>query len=71
MPERSIMIEKTEYNPTTHTGVDAVDCKAIHGAIQRGEKLDIDRYGHICDSSHRWIADGKERERHECTLYGD
>ena len=71
MPERSIMIEKTEYNHITHIGVDADDRKAIHLALQSGERLTIDRYGHIYDNRGTWIADGKEREKHECTLYGD
>lgn len=71
MPERRKMTEKTEYNPTTHTGVDTIDRKAIHLALQSGERLTIDRYGHIYDNRGTWIADGKEREKHECTLYGN
>lgn len=50
MPERRKMTEKTEYNPTTHTGVDTIDRKAIHLALQSGERLTIDRYGHIYDN---------------------
>lgn len=55
------MIEKIPYNSKTHTGVTSVDCKAIHLAIQQGEKLYIDSEGHIYDSRKVCIAMGKER----------
>ena len=42
-------------------GVDNVDCKLIFMAIKNGEKLTIDRYGHVYDSSNRWIADAMKR----------
>ena len=42
-------------------GVDDVDRKSIFMAIHNGEKLTIDRYGHVYDSSKRWIADAMKR----------
>ena len=42
-------------------GVDDIDRKLIFIAIQNGEKLTIDRYGHVYDSSKRWIADAMKR----------
>lgn len=42
-------------------GVDDVDRKLIFMAIQNGEKLTIDKYGHVYNSSELWIADGMKR----------
>lgn len=42
-------------------GVDDVDRKSIFMAIQNGEKLTIDNYGHVYDSLGRWIADAMKR----------
>ena len=42
-------------------GVDVVDRKSIFMAIENGEKLTIDRYGHVYDSSKLWIADYMKR----------
>lgn len=55
------MIEKIPYNSKTYMGVTPVDCKAIHLAIQQGEKLSIDPAGNIYDSRRVCIAMGKER----------
>lgn len=52
---------KEDFNPAVYRGVDKTDIKAIHLALQNGEKLTIDKYGHIKDSSGRWIADGMKR----------
>ena len=59
------MIEKIPYNSKTHTGVTPIDCKAIHLAMQQGEKLFIDLKGHIYDSRRVCIANGKERVPNE------
>ena len=50
------------YDNADYMGVDDVDRKSIFMAIQNGEKLTIDRYGHVYDSSNRWIADAMKRE---------
>ena len=42
-------------------GVDNVDRKSIFMAIQNGEKLTIDKYRHVYNSSKRWIADAMKR----------
>jgi len=42
-------------------GVDDVDRKSIFMAIQNGERLTIDRYGHVYNNSKRWIADAMKR----------
>ncbi|MCM1059893.1 MAG: hypothetical protein NC452_06330 [Eubacterium sp.] len=59
------MIEKIPYNSKTHTGVTPIDCKAIHLAIQQGERLFIDPAGHIYDSRKTVIAMEKERVSNE------
>lgn len=59
------MIEKIPYNSKTHTGVTPIDCKAIHLAMQQGERLLIDPAGHIYDSRKTVIAKGKERVPNE------
>ncbi len=58
------MIKDTtkQYDNSNYMGVDNVDRKLIFMAIQNGEKLTIDRYGHVYDSSKRWIADAMKRE---------
>lgn len=56
-------LQITDYNPVAYRGVDRTDAKIIHLALQNGEKLTIDRYGHIYDSHGRWIADGMRREK--------
>ena len=53
---------KQVYDNSNYMGVDDVDRKSIFMAIQNGEKLTIDRYGHVYDSSNRWIADAMQRE---------
>lgn len=55
-------IIRQDFNPSKYKGVDKADIKAIHLALQNGEKLTIDRYGHVYDTSGRWIADGMQRE---------
>ena len=57
------MIKDTtkQYDNSNYMGVDNVDRKSIFMAIQNGEKLTIDRYGHVYDSSKRWIADAMKR----------
>lgn len=50
--------KKYEYNNETHKGVDTADELAIVLALRKGEKLVIDRNGHIYDTTGRWIADG-------------
>ena len=52
---------KQIYNNSALMGVDNIDRKLIFMAIQNGEKLTIDRYGHVYDSSKRWIADAMKR----------
>ncbi len=52
---------RKEFDAAKYIGVDGADIKAIHMALQNGEKLTIDRYGHIFNSDGRWIADGKAR----------
>lgn len=59
------MIEKIPYNSKTHTGVTPIDCKAIHLAMQQGERLLIDPVGNIYDSRKTVIAKGKERVQNE------
>ncbi|MDE6133640.1 MAG: hypothetical protein K2G04_09770 [Oscillospiraceae bacterium] len=59
------MLEKIPYNSKTHTGVTPVDCKAIHLAMQQGEKLSIDPAGNIYDSRRVCIAKGKERVQND------
>jgi len=54
---------REEYDTKIFVGVDDVDIKAIHLALNNGEKLVIDRNGHIYDTTGRWIADGKHREK--------
>lgn len=54
---------REEFDTKIFVGVDDVDIKAIHLALNNGEKLVIDRNGHIYDSTGRWIADGKHREK--------
>ena len=53
--------KKYEYDNKTHKGVDSVDELAITLALRKGEKLVIDRNGHIYDSMGRWIADGMRK----------
>ena len=55
------------YDNAGYIGVDDIDRKLIFMAIQNGEKLTIDRYGHVYDSSKRWIADAMKRQRN-CEL---
>lgn len=55
------MFERYDYNNRTHTGATPEDCKEIHLALSKGEKLTIDPEGHIRDTTGRWIADGIER----------
>ena len=55
-------IIRKDYDPSKYRGVDNADIKAIHLALQNGESLTIDRYGHIYDTTGRWIADGMQRE---------
>ena len=55
-------IIKEEFDAAIYKGVDRTDIKAIHLAMQNGEKLTIDRYGHIYTADGRWIADGMRRE---------
>ena len=52
---------REEFDTKIFVGVDDVDIKAIHLALNNGEKLVIDRNGHIYDSTGRWIAAGKHR----------
>ncbi len=33
------------------------DTKIIYQAVQKGEKLMVDRYGHVYTSDGRWIAE--------------
>ncbi len=54
-------IIRNEFDASKYRGVDKADIKAIHLALQNGEKLTIDRCGHIYTADGRWIADGMER----------
>ena len=49
--------KRYDYDNETHKGVDSADELAIILALRNGEKLVIDRNGHIYDSAGRWIAD--------------
>ena len=60
---------KEEYDTKIFVGVDDVDIKAIHIALNNGEKLVIDRNGHIYNETGRWIADGMERSGQRITKY--
>jgi hypothetical protein len=53
--------KRYDYDKETRKGVDSADKLAIILALSKGEKLVIDRNGHIYDSTGRWIADGMER----------
>ena len=53
--------KRYDYDNETHKGVDSADKLAIILALRKGEKLVIDRNGHIYDSAGRWIADGMMR----------
>ncbi len=33
------------------------DTKIIYQAVQKGEKLTVDRYGHVYTSDGRWIVE--------------
>ncbi len=55
-------IIREEFDASKYRGVDKADIKAIHLALQNGEKLTIDRYGHIYTADGRWIADGLLRK---------
>lgn len=50
------------FNNAEMRGVDRVDILCIHAALQRGETLSIDKFGHIYNNYGRWIADGMRRE---------
>lgn len=52
----------SDFDASKYKGADKSDVKAIYLAIQNGEKLTIDKSGHIYDSTGRWIADGIKRE---------
>lgn len=54
-------IIREDFDASKYRGVDKADIKAIHFALQNGEKLTIDRYGHIYTADGRWIADGMQR----------
>ena len=54
-------IIREDFDASKYRGVDKADIKAIHLALQNGEKLTIDRCGHIFTADDRWIADGMER----------
>ena len=53
--------KRYDYDNETHRGVDYTDKMAILLALRKGEKLVIDRNGHIYDSTGRWIADGMKK----------
>ncbi|MBO6302095.1 MAG: hypothetical protein J6N15_06625 [Ruminiclostridium sp.] len=52
--------DRKDFNPMTHMGVCAEDCKMISLALSQKKTLTIDSEGHIYDNTGRWIADGKE-----------
>lgn len=53
--------KRYDYDNETHKGVDSADELAIILALRKGEKLMIDRNGHIYDDTGRWIADGMRK----------
>ena len=53
--------DRNDFNPLTHMGVCAEDCKMISLALSQKKTLTIDSEGHSYDNTGRWIADGKER----------
>lgn len=52
---------RADYCPKTYKGVDNDDEINIQNALANGEKLMIDKYGHIYDTNGRYIADGMRR----------
>ena len=59
-----MLFDRKDFDPVTHTGVCAEDCKMIMLALSQKKTLRIDSEGHIYDNTGRWIADGKERGCH-------
>ena len=57
------MIKDTtkQYDNSNCMGVDDIDRKLIFMAIQKGERLTIDKCGNVYDSSERWTADAMKR----------
>ncbi len=48
---------KQPYDETVMKGALPEDTKIIYQAVQNGEKLTVDRYGHVYTSDGRWIAE--------------
>ena len=48
---------KQPYDGVTMRGALPEDTKIIYQAVQKGEKLTVDRYGHVYTSDGRWIAE--------------
>ncbi len=48
---------KQPYDGVTMRGALPEDTKIIYQAVQNGEKLTVDRYGHVYTSDGRWIAE--------------
>ena len=48
---------KQPYDGVTMKGAQPEDIKIIYQAVQNGEKLTVDRYGHVYTSDCRWIAE--------------
>ncbi|MBP5604270.1 MAG: hypothetical protein J6X60_01825 [Ruminiclostridium sp.] len=56
-----MLFDRKDFDPVTHTGVCAEDCKMIMLALSQHKTLRIDGEGRIYDNTGRYIADGKER----------
>lgn len=48
---------KQPYDGVTMRGAQPEDTKIIYQAVQKGEKLTVDRYGHVYTADGRWIAE--------------
>ena len=48
---------KQPYDGVTMRGAQPEDTKIIYQAVQNGDKLTVDRYGHVYSSNGRWIAE--------------
>lgn len=62
MKKKNKKIITKPFNNAEMRGVERADKLCIHAALQRGETLVIDKFGHIYNNDGRWIADGMRRE---------
>ncbi|MBR5091630.1 MAG: hypothetical protein IK093_19585 [Ruminiclostridium sp.] len=55
-PNEKVDFFKVDYNGNTMKGAEPEDTKVIYQAVQNGDKLSVDHYGHVYNSDGRWIA---------------